>query len=116
MTTGLVTPRSLKTSAHPALEPLRQAGFEIRIPAPGAMPDAAALKAALPGCAGWLAGVEKITGEIMAAGDALKIISRNGVAIEGADVEVQALLLELGRIMLREQVVVARLVELGAVE
>lgn len=83
----LVTPRSLKTPDHPALSPLRRAGFDIVIPAPGAMPDADALKRALPGCAGWLAGVEKITADIIAAGDSLVVISRNGVGVDNIDLE-----------------------------
>lgn len=85
MTKILVTPRSLKDPNHPALQPLREAGFEIVIPAPGVMPDPETLKKTLPGCAGWLAGVEKITADIMAAGDELKIISRNGVGVDNVD-------------------------------
>lgn len=85
MTKILVTPRSLKSPDHPALEPLRRAGFDIVIPSPGAMPDAGALVKALPGCSGWLAGVEKITADIIAAGDELKIISRNGTGVDNVD-------------------------------
>lgn len=81
----LVTPRSLKSPDHPALEPLRRAGFDIVIPVPGVMPDAGTLVKALPGCSGWLAGVEKITAGILAVGDELKIISRNGVGIDNVD-------------------------------
>lgn len=87
MTRILVTPRSLKAVDHPALAPLRDAGFEIVIPCPGAMPDAEALKAALPGCQGWLAGVEKITADILDAAPDLKIISRNGAGIDNVDAE-----------------------------
>ena len=87
MTKILVTPRSLKSADHPALEPLRKAGFEIVIPAPGAMPDAVVLKKALPGCSGWLAGVEKVTADILETGDTLKVISRNGVGIDNVDLE-----------------------------
>lgn len=83
----LVTPRSLKTADHPALAPLRQAGYEIIIPVPGAMPDPAVLKQALPGCVGWLAGVEKITADVIAAATELRIISRNGVGVDNVDAE-----------------------------
>lgn len=81
----LVTPRSLKSPDHPALEPLRKAGHEIVIPAPGRLPDPDTLKKVLPGCAGWLAGVEKITEDILAAGSDLRIISRNGVGVDNID-------------------------------
>jgi phosphoglycerate dehydrogenase-like enzyme len=87
MTRVLVTPRSLKTADHPALAPLRDAGFEIVIPCPGAMPDEALLKSVLPGCRGWLAGVEKITAGIMDAAPDLEIISRNGVGIDNVDLD-----------------------------
>ncbi len=87
MTRILVTPRSLKTADHPALAPLRDAGFDIVIPCPGVMPDAAALKAALPGCRGWLAGVEQITADIMDAAPDLEIISRNGVGVDNVDID-----------------------------
>ncbi|MDR1744503.1 MAG: phosphoglycerate dehydrogenase [Planctomycetota bacterium] len=83
----LVTPRSLKSADHPALQPLRDAGFEIVIPAPGAMPDADTLKAALPGCRGWLAGVEKITADILASATDLAVISRNGVGVDNVDLD-----------------------------
>lgn len=87
MTRILVTPRSLKTADHPALAPLRDAGFDIVIPSPGAMPGADVLKAALPGCRGWLAGVEKITADILSAATDLRIISRNGVGVDNVDLE-----------------------------
>ena len=87
MTKILITPRSLKTADHPALTPLREAGYEIFIPTPGVSPDVATLKKVLPGCDGWLAGVEKIPAEAIAAADRLKIISRNGVGVDNVDLE-----------------------------
>ncbi len=81
----LVTPRSLKTPDHPALAPLREAGYEILIPCPGVTPDPEVLKKVLPECDGWLAGVEKITADIIAAGAKLRIISRNGVGVDNVD-------------------------------
>lgn len=83
----LVTPRSLKSADHPALRPLRDAGFEMIFPSPGVSPDADTLKAALPGCQGWLAGVEKITADVIQAAPDLKIISRNGVGVDNVDLE-----------------------------
>ena len=85
MTRILVTPRSLTTADHPALAPLREAGFEVAIPAPGKTPDPETLKKNLAGCAGWLAGVEKITAAVIAAGADLKVISRNGVGVDNID-------------------------------
>ncbi len=83
----LITPRSLKTPDHPALAPLVVAGYELVIPTPGVMPDADTLKRVLPGCVGWLAGVEKITADILNAAPDLRIISRNGVGIDNIDLE-----------------------------
>lgn len=87
MTRILVTPRSLKSADHPALRPLRDAGFDMVFPCPGASPDADTLKVALPGCRGWLAGVEKITADILQAAPDLKIICRNGVGVDNIDLE-----------------------------
>ena len=85
MSTVIVTPRSLASPDHPALEPLRRAGHRIVIPAPGRTPTAAELLAALPGVAGWLAGVEPITADILAGADALRVIARNGVGTDAID-------------------------------
>lgn len=87
MTKVLVTPRSLKSPDHPALRPLREAGYEIVIPTPGVSPDPATLKRVLPGCAGWLAGVEKIAADVLEAGGELRIISRNGVGVDNIDLD-----------------------------
>ncbi len=85
MTKILVTPRSLSRADHPALAALVAAGFDIVIPTPGVLPDAETLKKALPGCVGWLAGVEKITDDILVAGTDLRIIARNGVGVDNVD-------------------------------
>ncbi len=78
----LITPRSLSKGGHPALSPLIDAGFELVFPAPGATPSEAQLIAALPGCVGWLAGVEKVSEAAIAAADQLRVISRNGTGID----------------------------------
>lgn len=78
----LVTPRSLSLGGHPALQPLTDAGFALVFPAPGATPTEAQLIAAVPGCTGWLAGVEKVTPAVIAAADALRVISRNGTGVD----------------------------------
>lgn len=85
MPTVLVTPRSLSDKNHPALVPLRDAGYEILIPAPGKLPSDEILLDVLPKCDGWLAGVEKITEKLIAVADRLKVISRNGVGVDNVD-------------------------------
>ncbi|MFQ6161757.1 phosphoglycerate dehydrogenase [Sinorhizobium meliloti] len=78
----LVTPRSLSLAPPPELEPLRQAGFELVFSTPGGMPDEAELIDLVPGCVGWLAGVEPVSGKVIAAADSLRAISRNGTGID----------------------------------
>lgn len=77
----LVTPRSL-SRGHPALDLLTQRGFALVMPTPGAIPDEATLIAALPGCVGWLAGVEPVSERVIAAADRLRVISRNGTGVD----------------------------------
>lgn len=82
----LVTPRSLSGSAGAAyLDPLRREGFEVRTPTPGRQPEAAELIDALPGCVGWVAGVEPIGADVLAAADMLQVISRNGSGADAID-------------------------------
>ena len=63
----LVTPRSVTKSGHPSLERFRQAGFEVVFSTPGVQPDEAELLAKLPGCVGFLAGVEKVSARVLEA-------------------------------------------------
>jgi D-3-phosphoglycerate dehydrogenase / 2-oxoglutarate reductase len=81
----LVTPRSLTKGGDPALDLLRAAGCEIVFCTPGKAPDEAELISLLPGCAGWLAGVEKITDAVLAKATELKAISRNGTGVDSID-------------------------------
>ncbi|WP_375573324.1 phosphoglycerate dehydrogenase [Ahrensia marina] len=82
MTSILVTPRSLSREGHPALTALEEAGFDLVMPSPGRMPDEDALIEALPGCVGWLAGVEPVSERVLRAADRLKVISRNGSGVD----------------------------------
>jgi D-3-phosphoglycerate dehydrogenase / 2-oxoglutarate reductase len=41
----------------------------------------------VPGCSGWIAGVEPITARVFEAADRLKAISRNGTGIDAIDME-----------------------------
>lgn len=81
----LITPRSL-SGGHDALAPLVRAGFDLVMPAPGATPTETQLAAAVPGCVGWLAGVEKITPAVIAAAESLRVVSRNGTGIDNLPV------------------------------
>ena len=83
----LVTPRSVTSEGHPALARLTRAGFEIVMPQAGKMPTASDLKRLLPGCVGWLAGVEPITDDVLSAASDLRVISRNGTGVDAIDLE-----------------------------
>lgn len=82
MTKILITPRSLSRGEHPGLEPLRAAGFDLVMPAPGAIPSEADLLAAVPDCVGWLAGVEPVSDAVIAAAGRMRVISRNGTGVD----------------------------------
>ena len=82
MSCVLVTPRSLTSAAHPALDRLRVAGLSTRFCTAGQLPDEAELLRLVPGCVGWLAGVEPVSPAVIAAADALRVISRNGTGVD----------------------------------
>jgi D-3-phosphoglycerate dehydrogenase len=83
----LITPRSLTRDGDPALELLKQAGYELVLCTPGKAPDEAELLRLLPGCVGWIAGVEKITEKVLRGARGLKAISRNGTGVDSVDLE-----------------------------
>ena len=83
----LITPRSLTRAGHPSFELLKQAGYEVVYCTPGQQPDEAELIRLLPGCIGYLAGVEKVTAGALEAADILKVISRNGSGTDNVDAE-----------------------------
>lgn len=83
----LVTPRSLTAGGHSALERLAAKGYEVVLGPRGSMPTAADLIRLLPGCVGWLAGVEKITADVLAAAVDLRVISRNGTGVDAIDLD-----------------------------
>ena len=86
----LVTPRSLTAEPHPDVERLRERGFDIVYSTAGAMPTEDELISLVPGCVGWLAGVEPVTRRIIDAAGDLKVISRNGVGVDNLPVDVLA--------------------------
>lgn len=81
----LVTPRSLTRDGHPALERLGDAGLDVVFCSPGRFPTEDELIGLLPGCVGYLAGVESITARVLEAADVLEVISRNGTGIDNID-------------------------------
>ncbi|SDA61789.1 phosphoglycerate dehydrogenase [Sinorhizobium sp. NFACC03] len=80
-----ITPRSLSGSGHPVLSRLMDEGFEIVFPAPGKTPSEEDLLRAIPGCVGWLAGVEPISVRVLDAAKDLRVISRNGTGVDNID-------------------------------
>ena len=52
---------------------------------PGKSPSEDELMRLLPGCVGWLAGVEKITDQVLAQAADLRAISRNGTGVDSID-------------------------------
>lgn len=78
----LITPRSLTAGGHPALERLTEAGFEVVTCTPGKLPSAKELIGLLPGCVGWLAGVEPVPDAVIEAASELRVISRNGTGTD----------------------------------
>lgn len=52
------------------------------MPAPGRIPDERALIDSVPGCVGWLAGVEPVSEAVIAAARRLRVISRNGTGVD----------------------------------
>ncbi|MFW5768537.1 MAG: phosphoglycerate dehydrogenase [Spirochaetota bacterium] len=83
----LITPRSLTRERHPAFAMLEDAGHEIVTATPGAKPDEDELIKLLPGCIGYLAGVEKISARVLEAAKDLKVISRNGTGTDSVDLD-----------------------------
>jgi D-3-phosphoglycerate dehydrogenase len=82
----LVTPRSLTTDPHPAFEIFAQHGYELVLGPRGQQPDEAALVALVPGCIGWIAGVEPVSETVLAAATSLRAVSRNGVGTDNLPV------------------------------
>jgi phosphoglycerate dehydrogenase-like enzyme len=81
----LVTPRSVTRDGHPSLGKLRDRGYGIVVCRPGELPGEEELIELLPGCVGYLAGVERISGRVLETARDLKAISRNGVGTDAVD-------------------------------
>jgi D-3-phosphoglycerate dehydrogenase len=85
MSRVLVTPRSLTRAPGPELDRLAQAGLEVVLAPAGRQPSEEELVALVPGCVGWLAGVEPITRRVLDAATDLRVISRNGAGVDNVD-------------------------------
>jgi phosphoglycerate dehydrogenase-like enzyme len=83
----IVTPRSLSSGGHPLLDRIRDAGYELVFPSPGAQPSEAELGAAIADATGYLAGVEPIGSRVIEAASRLRVISRNGSGVDNIDLE-----------------------------
>lgn len=81
----LVTPRSVTRNGHPALGTIEQAGHEVVCCTPGQLPSEDELSDLLPGCVGYLAGIEQISARVLDAATDLRVISRNGTGVDSVD-------------------------------
>lgn len=81
----LVTPRSVTRGGHPSMETLRAAGCEVVFCRAGLQPSEDELCALLPGCVGYLAGVEPVTARALSEAPELRAISRNGTGVDNID-------------------------------
>lgn len=89
----LVTPRSLTETGLdgvPELELLRTSGYQLVAAPAGRVPTEEELLDLVPGCVGWLAGVERIGARVLEAGKDLQVISRNGTGTDAIDLEAAA--------------------------
>jgi len=98
--TILITPRSATQHGHPALDRLRSAGWSLRFCRAGRQPDEDELLDLLPGCAGYLAGTERITARTLQTATSLRVISRNGTGVDGIDLPTTA---QLGIVVRRAE-------------
>lgn len=90
MSCTLVTPRSLTRAPDPALKSLERDGYELVFSEAGETPDEAALLALVPGCVGWLAGVEPISPRVLEEAAGLRAISRNGTGADNIPLDMAA--------------------------
>ena len=86
----LVTPRSLTEKGLDSvleLKPLRASGYQLVAAPAGRVPTEDELLDPVPGCVGWLAGVEHIGAPVLEAAKDLRVISRNGTGTDAIDLE-----------------------------
>ena len=95
MTAGrvLVTPLSLTEvglDAVPELALIRERGYELVGTTHGRLPTEEQLLEVVPGCVGWLAGVERISERVLGSATWLRVISRNGSGTDTIDMPAAA--------------------------
>ena len=86
----LVTPRSLTETGLdnvPELKPLRASGYQLIAAPAGRLPTEDELLELVPGCVGWLAGVEHIGARVLEVAGNLRVISRNGAGTDAIDMK-----------------------------
>jgi len=81
----LITPRSLTRDGDPALSILQEKGYELVLCTPGVQPSEEELLSLVPGCSGYLAGVEKVSEKVLEVAGDLQVISRNGTGVDSID-------------------------------
>ena len=101
----LITPRSLTQSPSPDLEPLEKAGYQLVYASAGQMPTESELLQLVPGCVGWLAGIEAISARVLQSATELKAISRNGTGVDNVPLDLAQ---QLGIKVLRAEAANAR--------
>jgi D-3-phosphoglycerate dehydrogenase / 2-oxoglutarate reductase len=101
----LITPRSLTRGPSPGLAPLEKAGYELVYAPAGQTPSEEELLQLVPGCVGWLAGVEAISERVLRSATELKAISRNGSGVDNVPVDLAQ---QLGIKVLRAEAANAR--------
>lgn len=67
---------------------MEAAGFELIFANPGQAPTEEQLLQLLPGCVGWIAGVEPISERVLRAATKLRVISRNGTGTDNIPLSV----------------------------
>jgi D-3-phosphoglycerate dehydrogenase len=83
----LITPRSVTQNGHPSFQRLKDAGYETIFCNPGKLPDEAELMRLLPGCVGYLCGIETVAGRLLRVAPELRAISRNGTGVDNIDLD-----------------------------
>lgn len=83
----LVTPRSMTRGPHPSTDLIHESDYERVCAEAGKQPSREELRALLPGCVGWIAGVEPIDRSLLEHAESLRAISRNGIGTDSIDTE-----------------------------
>lgn len=81
----LVTPRALTKDPQRVTELLGGHGLTPVFGEPGVQPDSDQLSKLLPGCVGWIAGVEPIGADVLAHAPDLLVLSRFGIGTSNVD-------------------------------